>query len=280
MLIQPTHEFSWDRVFRPGVMARLLTFLGLRKEAIIRFLNYPQFAVVILLLVPYLILAPVVTLTLGRRADWAVQKVFGWMWLAVFGIYRRVWIHPEIRRDAQYVYMAEHFSLHDVPLYGSTWPTVTAALSAKEYANVPMYGWVIRAAGTQFIERRDTREAIADLHALRDRMGPDGLSVLVVPTGTRAENAQLLPFKKGVFFFSTELKKPIVPLCLVGLEHLRVGKNYCRPGRVDVVYGQPIRPEDHPEAFASPEALRDLVRARMLDEGRELRRQRQLLLRN
>jgi 1-acyl-sn-glycerol-3-phosphate acyltransferase len=277
MSYQPSGDFSWDRVFRPSFMSRLLSFLGLQKDAVVRFLNFPSFALVILIFIPYLILAPIIRLVAGEKAAYKIQPLFGWLWLAAFGIYRRRFYHPHVRTDESYIIMAEHFSLHDIPIYRTTWPGDTRALSAKEYATVPMYGWIIRTAGTQFIERRDTAQAIADLEALKGKMARDGISVLMVPTGTRAPTGQPLPFKKGVFHFSVALKRPIVPMYLIGLEHLKVGKNFTRPGRVDVVYGAPIRPENHPEAFADVEALRKLVEERMLTEGRELRRNRALL---
>jgi 1-acyl-sn-glycerol-3-phosphate acyltransferase len=259
-------------------MARLLTFLGLRAEPVVRFLNYPSFALVILLYLPFFPIAWAIRLVFGQKYVRVLYPLYGWLWLAGFGLYRRVWYHPKVNPEETYVYMAEHFSLHDIPLYGSTWPNDTRALSAYEYANVPMYGWILRTVGTQFIERRNTKQAIADLAALSEKMQKESFSVLVVPTGTRAENAQLPPFKRGVFHFAVELKQPIVPMYLIGLENLRVGKNFCRPGRIDVVYGEPIRPDAHPEAFASVDDLLELVRERMLTEGRELRRNRAALI--
>ncbi len=278
MVYHPSGIFSWDRVFKPSIMQRVLTFLGLKIDAIVIFVNYLQFAVTILLLLPYLPLAWLTRFVLGDPAVQKLNRVFGWVWLACFGVYRRRWRHPELDRDEPCLFMAEHFNLIDIPLYATTWYGDTRALSAREYKRVPMYGWVIATAGTLFIERRDRTQAIADLHALRDRMQNTGINGLVVPTGTRALDAQLPPFKRGVFYSAVELKKPIVPLYLIGLEHLVVGKYHCKPGRVDVVYGEPIRPEEHPGAFESVDALQALVHERMATEGRMLRLRRDELI--
>lgn len=278
MNYQPTGEFSWDRVFRPSIMSRVLTFLGLRKEGIIRFLNFPQFALTILFFLPFFPIAGLVKAVWGHKGVKKLQPVWGWIWLAFFGVYRKVWYHPAVDTNESYVYMSEHFSLFDVPLFGTTWPHDTRALSAKEYANTPMYGWILRTIGTFFIERRDRQQAIADLRNMAEQMQRDKFSVLVIPTGTRADNAQLPPFKPGVFHLAVEVKRPIVPIYLIGLEHLKVGKNFCRPGRVDVVYGEPIRPEAHPAAFADHYALLNLVRERMLTEGKRLRAERRQLM--
>lgn len=280
MSYEPTSAFSWDRVFRPSVMSRILTFLGLRKEGIIRFLNFPQFAVVILFFLPFFPIAWFVRTVFGYKGLKKIQPFWGWIWLAGFGVYRKVWYHPAVDKGESYVYMAEHFNLLDIPLYGTTWPHDTRALSAKEYANVPMYGWILRTIGTFFIERRDTQKAIDDLKSMAHQMGRDHFSVLVIPTGTRADNAQLPPFKPGVFHLAKQVGRPIVPIYLVGLEQIKIGKTFCRPGRVDVFYGAPIRPEDHPEAFADHYKLLTLVRETMLEEGKRLRAERRKLMPN
>lgn len=272
--------FAWDRVFKPSIMQRVLVYLGLKKDAIVRFLNYPSFALAILFLLPFFPLAWAIRLIVGQRYVHRVHPLFGWLWLAAFGVYRRVFYHPAVRRDEPYIYMAEHFNLIDVPLYGSTWRGDVRALSATEYRSVPMYGWILRACGTQFIERRDRAHAIEDLKALAVRMREANFSVLVAPAGTRAQSASLLPFKLGVFHLAVALQKPIVPIYLVGLEHLIVGKNHCKPGRVDVVYGEPIRPEAYPAAFHDAHRLMQLVRDRMLSEGEWLRQQRETVIAN
>ena len=277
MIYQPSGSFSWDRVFRPSLMQRILRSLGLKIDGVIIFLNYLQFAVAIVLLVWFLPIAWFLRATVGEKATQPIQPFFGWLWLATFGVYRRAWYHPAIDRNENYVYMAEHFNLIDIPLYVSTWPTDTRALSAMEYKKIPVYGWLIAAAGTQFIERRDRQQAIADLKALGEKMERENISVLLVPTGTRAVYGQRPPFKRGTFHFGVQLKRPIVPMYLVGTENLAIGKNHCKPGRVDVVYGEPIRPEDHPEAFDSVDALQKLVDKRMQEEGQHLRNNRAAL---
>lgn len=280
MNYQPAgNAFSWDRVFRPTFMGRMLTWLGLRKEGIIRIVNLPQIAIVSLWFLPFFPIAWTMRLLFGQSSlQKYLYKVYGWGWLAVFGVYRRAWYHPALRRDESYVYMPEHFNLMDIPLFGTTWPTDTRALSAKEYAKIPMYGWILQTIGTHFIDRKDTQQAIKDLEALAERMEREKISALVVPTGTRSTENENPPFKKGVFHMAQKMKRPIVPIYLVGLEDIRVGKTFCGPGRVDVVYGEPMTPEKYPVEFGDAEKLLTLVRDRMQSEGRMLRREREKLI--
>ena len=238
---------------------------------LLRFLNYFSFTVVILLLLPFFLIVPLASILIGKKTAYKLPILWGWIWLSCFGIYRRCQIHPEIKKNESYLFMSEHFSLHDVPLWRTTWPGETYGLSAKEYSSVPIYGWILRLTGTHFIERRNTKQALADLASLSIKMKQDKSSVLMVPTGTRASDATLLPFKKGVFQAALSLKFPIVPVYLIGLENLISGKYFIRAGSVVVVYGAPIRPEDHPNAFFNRETLLQFVRTRMQEEGKTLR---------
>lgn len=274
----PGQSFAWDRLFPRDRMATLLRRLGLHQPLVAILLNYIGFVLAILLMWPYIVLGPLSRLSGSARVILRVQRIFGWIWLACFGVYRRSWYHPELRGDGKYVFTAEHMCLIDIPLYASTWPTRTSALSAREYAKVPMYGWVLKAADTEFIERRNKRTAVRDLRRLDRRIRDEGISVLVVPSGTRSPHGDPPPFRRGVFSL-VALGRPIVPLYLIGLERLTLGKYLCRPGRVDVVYGEPITPEKHPQAFTSAEALRAFTEERMREEGAWLRSHREALMR-
>ncbi len=243
----------------------------LQKNMLIQFLNYVSLSVFIVLVMPMFLIIPVIKILIGKKIAYKVQIFWMRIWLVCFGISRRCRIHPDIDKNECYIYMSEHFSAHDIPLWKATIPNEAYGLSAREFANVPVYGWILHLMGTHFIERRNARQAMADLEAVSMKMKQDQSSLLLVPTGTRASNADLLPFKRGVFQFAASLKYPIVPVYLIGIEHLILGKNFIRPGRVEVVCGAPILPEEHPEAFSNRESLLVLVRERMQHEGGLLR---------
>lgn len=263
-----------DYLLKPDLISNLLQKTLYKNKKIINLSNYFSFVLLILVVLPYLIICFFLSILSAYKIIRKLQLLWGRMWLLLFGIYYKSWEHKSFNKNENVIFMAEHFSIHDIPLYGLTWPEHTYALSAKEYESVPIYGWTLKTTGAVFLERRDREKAIKDLELIKQRMQKENLSLLVVPTGTRAKDAVLLPFKKGVFHLSISLRKPIVPVYLIGLENLITSKLFVKPGKVDVVYGEPIRPEIYPEEFDDLEKLKNLVYQKMSNEGALLREKR------
>jgi len=68
-----------------------------------------------------------------------------------------------------------------------------------------------------------------------------GWSVLFFPEGARTEAGEIQPFQPGVGLIASRLRVPIVPVRLRGVEKvLHRGQYFPRPGRVEIVFGQPL----------------------------------------
>jgi long-chain acyl-CoA synthetase len=69
----------------------------------------------------------------------------------------------------------------------------------------------------------------------------DGYSILVFPEGTRSPDGRLLPFKAGIGLLARELRVPVVPIAIDGLQEiLPKGRGIPRPGAVRIVVGKPV----------------------------------------
>src|SRR5579864_3443747 len=80
-------------------------------------------------------------------------------------------------------------------------------------------------------------------------MTEQGWSILIFPEGDRTQHGEIHPFRPGVAMIATELRLPIVPLRIEGLERvLQRDWRWPRMGRVTVHIGRPIEP--HGESFA------------------------------
>lgn len=75
-------------------------------------------------------------------------------------------------------------------------------------------------------------------------MVDDGFSILIFPEGGRSESNEIKPFQPGVALIASRLNLPVVPVLLEGTERV-LPRNWkmARPGRVRVVFGQPLRLE-------------------------------------
>ena len=91
--------------------------------------------------------------------------------------------------------------------------------------------------------------AINDTLTLCDAFMKKGNNnIIMFPEGTRGVPGEICSFKKGVASFSASLKVPIVPAFIKGSDKAWPrGKNFIRPGKIEVHILQPIYP-DHFEA--------------------------------
>ena len=65
--------------------------------------------------------------------------------------------------------------------------------------------------------------------------------MLLFPEGTRSRDGQLQAFKKGGFHMAIDAGVPIVPVAIKGTYELMPRKSLrVKPGRVRVIFGQPI----------------------------------------
>lgn len=155
-------------------------------------------------------------------------------------------------------------------------------VSKSEVARWPGIGWLARATGTVFIERRPSR-ARAQTALFQERLLA-GHKLLFFPEGTSTDGQQVLPFKTTLFeaFFTEDLyeKISVQPVSVTyhappGAEvrfygwwgdmsfggHLLQMLAPARQGRVQVIYHPPIRVSEYPNRKRLAQACEESVRA-------------------
>jgi len=198
-----------------------------------------------------------------RRGFWMAAPVYirlmGWG----FGIERRLegWeaLPLAIREGAPAIFYANHASLLDPPLIVSTLPSRPVFIAKQELRWVPVLGWAMWLAGFILINRRNQKEAYASLAdaALQIRAGQ---SVAIFAEGTRSQNGEVLPFKRGGFALALDAGVPLVPLAIRGgHEILPKGAWRTRGGPYVLTVGEPL----DPASFEDPESLRAAAEARL-----------------
>ena len=80
---------------------------------------------------------------------------------------------------------------------------------------IPVMGWMMRMAGDVAVRRGDVNSRADALAACRDRLAK-GVSVMIMPEGTRSADGQVQPFHDGAFRLAVETGCPILPIAVAG----------------------------------------------------------------
>jgi 1-acyl-sn-glycerol-3-phosphate acyltransferase len=125
----------------------------------------------------------------------------------------------------------------------------------------PFFGWCMHAMGMVPVNRTSRDKAIEQMNRAAELVR-GGRPVLVFPEGTRSDDGQLLPFKKGGFVMAIRAEVPIVPVGIAGSREIFPGGFFCAAKQpIAVVVGEPI--ETEPYGVDDKEALMALVRQRI-----------------
>ena len=193
----------------------------------------------------------------AERYDPIIKKLARGL-LFIMGIRLTVEGLENVDPNQTYLYMANHISLLDVPLFQAVIPQLVRGVEAEEQFNWPIFGWAIRRAGNIPINRKDVHAAIPSINEAAKRLR-EGLSMIILPEGGRTLTGKMKPFKKLPFHLAKEGGVPIVPIGVSGLYPiLKKGEWIIQPGMVTVRFGEPISPDIIRELPISE--LRDRVR--------------------
>ena len=259
----PIGAAGWARVGLRGLALGLVTFGGLGLLLLVRLVERPLFG-------QRRPVTPHITQFVCRTA------------FVVLGLKRCVHGHP-MRRGGAVV--ANHGSWLDI--FALNAGQQVYFVSKSDVRSWPGIGWLARATGTVFINRR-AREAREHRDLIAKRLAV-GHKLLFFPEGTSTDGRRVLPFRSTLFeafFRAGDGALLIQPVTVVytappGADprfygwwgdmdfgtHLAKVLAAGRQGRVDVVYHPPMRVGEHANrkllARAAHDAIADAFRERI-----------------
>ena len=171
------------------------------------------------------------------------MKIVAWGALKIAGIKVIIEDKHFLEADQPCLYFGNHQSAFDAVTFAFIMPRHTTAVAKSDVRWVPVLGWWYAAVGGSFITRQKREKAIEELTRFGERLQTEGLSVAMMPEGTRNRKGYgLLPFKKGPFHLAVLAQVPIVPVISSPLAHLANFDNkVIRPGTV-IIRGYPAIP--------------------------------------
>lgn len=157
---------------------------------------------------------------------------------------------------APYILAANHINNFDVPVIGFYLPRYPFYMAKEElFLKNPVLGWIYRVSGA-FPVRRGQSDSWALQQA--GEVLAAGQMLAMFPEGTRGgRKASLRKAKPGTVMLALQHKVPIVPVAVMGTQHIKIGR--ARP-RVTLQVGDPMDvsavagPPPH-----TPDTIRDIT---------------------
>ena len=175
----------------------------------------------------------------------------GVVWSRVNGyltpMFVKVYGKENINRQKSYVIISNHQSIYDIFLvYG--WLGIDIKwVMKKELARIPGVGFGSKKVGHIFLDRSNSRTALESLNDAKRKL-VKGTSVVIFPEGTRSTTGYPGNFKKGAFKLAFDLGLPILPITIIGTNHiLPTGTLDIRPGKASMIIHEPIEISNYTE---------------------------------
>ncbi|KAM4696771.1 1-acyl-sn-glycerol-3-phosphate acyltransferase beta [Rhinophrynus dorsalis] len=168
----------------------------------------------ILCLVLSALAAPVCLLKNGGRTvdNMRIIRNFVRTMKYVFGLRFEVKGLENFRYEGPCVIVSNHQSVLDMMGLMEILPDRCVQIAKKELMYAGSVGLITYLGGVIYINRKHTSHAKSIMAAVAQAMINENLKVWVYPEGTRNNNGDLLPFKKGAFHLARQAQVPIIPV--------------------------------------------------------------------
>jgi 1-acyl-sn-glycerol-3-phosphate acyltransferase len=145
-----------------------------------------------------------------------------------------------IPRSGTHIFIANHQSLLDIPVFFASFPLMFSIMAKKMLFSIPFMGWTMTRAGYIPVDKQDGRQLRVTLARARQVLA-SGRSLLIFPEGGRSPDGQIRRFKRGAFYLALKTGAPIIPVAICGSWHvLPKGSLRLRPGPILVHVGKPV----------------------------------------
>lgn len=117
--------------------------------------------------------------------------------------------------DGPVIFMSNHQSNFDILALLAAMPRQLHWIAKKELFEIPVFGPSMRRGGYIPLDRGDGRKALQSMDEAAATIH-QGKSVVLFPEGTRTQDGNLLPFKRGGFILARKAAVPVIPVTING----------------------------------------------------------------
>ncbi|KAF6326882.1 1-acylglycerol-3-phosphate O-acyltransferase 2 [Rhinolophus ferrumequinum] len=151
----------------------------------------------------------------GGQALTDLNSIISWFvrtFKYIYGLRFEIKGRQKLEVDHPCVIVSNHQSILDMMGLMETLPRRCVQIAKRELLFTGPVGLIMYLGGVIFINRQRSRTAMTVMADVGERMVSENLKVWIYPEGTRNDNGDLLPFKKGAFYLAIQAQVPIIPV--------------------------------------------------------------------
>lgn len=191
------------------------------------------------------------------------------LWAAVLFFFYFIRIRVKNRhyidKNKTYVFVANHQSLLDIPLFALACSNTFRFLAKEELTRIPLMGYIIKKLYIT-VKRNDRNDRHRSMEVMNKSL-QEGISVFICPEGTRNRTLDppLLEFRDGAFRLAILSGKPLAVFTVLNSGELLSPVKWMqlKPGTLKGIWSPPIDTTGMTEDDLP--ALKERVRQMMMD---------------
>lgn len=218
------------------------------------------FILSLLIVVPcYVVIFNLMDKEHAPRAAHKVSRFWAKMLFTFFFIRTDIRGMELINPEQVYVFVCNHRSQLDVPLFAIACINTFRFLAKVEVNRVPLLGYVVKKVYIA-VDRTNNANRVKSLTIMKDSLLNEKISVVLYPEGTRNPTAEpLLDFKDGAFRLAIDTQLPIAALSILNSgQFTPANKLQLHPGTLRAAWCTPI--ETKGMTAADLPKLKEMVR--------------------
>jgi 1-acyl-sn-glycerol-3-phosphate acyltransferase len=197
---------------------------------------YITFFVILLLVIIFASFLPN-----GKILGTRLYNIFGLSGLIVAGIDLKVTGAEKIDSSQSYVVISNHPSTLDIFTHITALPVSIRFLTKTELFRIPILSRVLKILGLPRIDRKNAQMNLPKINESIQRVIDNKNSIMIFPEGTRSNQKELLPFKKGAAHVAKQFNLPIIPVVTHNSHNLMIkGSVWFKSGQIHVQILDPI----------------------------------------
>jgi len=177
----------------------------------------------------------------GKILGTKLYNIFGLSGLIAAGIDLKVTGAEKIDSSQSYVVISNHPSTLDIFTHITALPVSIRFLTKTELFRIPILSRVLQILGLPRIDRKNAQMNLPKINESIQRVIDNKNSIMIFPEGTRSNQKELLPFKKGAAHVAKQFNLPIIPVVTHNSHNLMIkGSVWFKSGQIHVQILDPI----------------------------------------